>query len=316
MWPIQFHCLSDMSQQSLISRIVRSLSRRFVRQMGKWRVFPPLLTSRLLYRIKIGRFPDMRNPRDLNDVVMALQFGTDTRLWSELSDKWAVRDFVARRLGPDALVPLYQVADSVDEIDFYSLPDSFVIKTTDGYAKTLIVADKSKADIEAIRRRLRRWMRERLVGDEPHYLRIRRRIIIEKLLPGRDGYAPADYNFFCCDGEPLFCQTSGHRDMVTFNSDFNVYRVPEWTDTGGVVPECVCAAGTPRPASLETMMEYARRLSEGFPLVRVDLYEVEGKVLFGEMTFTTAAGRTDVFRPGLMREIASHVTMPPLDFSN
>lgn len=104
--------------------------------------------------------------------------------------------------------------------------------------------------------------------------------------------------------------------MVTFNSDFNVYRVPEWTDTGGVVPECVCAAGTPRPASLETMMEYARRLSEGFPLVRVDLYEVEGKVLFGEMTFTTAAGRTDVFRPGLMREIASHVTMPPLDFSN
>lgn len=274
-----------------------------------------MLTSRLLYRIEIGYFPDLRNPRDLNEVTLAMQFGTDTRRWSELADKWAVRDFVARRIGQEALVPLYQVADTVDEIDFDSLPDSFVIKTTDGFAKTLIVDDKNKADIPAIRRKLKRWMRERLVGDEPHYMRIRRRLIIEKLLPIHDGKGPVDYKIFCCDGEPICCLTSGNRDIKTFKSDFNLYSLPDWKDTGGIVPQLVCAEGTPRPQFLELMLTYARRLSEGFPLVRIDLYEEEGKVYFGEITFTNGAGRARMFTNESLREIATHVKLPPLDFS-
>lgn len=290
-------------------RILNSLARRTVRQLGKWRLLSPVKCSILLHRIILGRYPDITGHKDMNEVILYLTHRTDISAWPRLADKFAVRDFVAEKAGNDILVPLYAVADSPDEIDFDSLPQSFVIKTTDGFARTLIVKDKSSIDIPSIKKKLRKWMRERHVGDEPHYLKIKRRLIIERLLPGLNGHAPVDYKFICINGEPRYCLACSERSMETFRSKFTLYRLPEWTDTDGITPGWESDTGVQRPATLEKMMEISRILSKDLPFVRIDLYEVENKVFFGEITLTSCAGREMKITRKMLDEIGAQVDL-------
>ena len=290
-------------------RILKSVARRLVRQLAKWGLLPPRLTSVLLYRIILGKYPNIDNPGDMNEVILHLLFNGDTSGWSELADKYAVRSHVASKIGEDVLVPLYQIADSPDQIDFDALPDSFVIKTTDGFFHTIIVKDKKQTDLKKIKKKLAKWMREKTIGDEYHYEAIKRRLIIERLLPGPNGTAPIDYKFICVNGEPLYCLACSNRSMETFRSEFTLYRLPEWEDTDGISPGYESKTGVEKPERLNEMMEYAAILSEGFPLVRIDLYQVEGKVYFGEITLTSAAGREMKIKQKLLTEIGGKVRL-------
>lgn len=293
-------------------KLFNSICRRAVRQLGKWRMISPRRTSVLLYRIAIGRSPDLDNPRDMNEKILALSFGSDTSRWSLLADKYGVREeLTAMGLG-DILVPLYQVADSADELDFDSLPDSFVLKTTDGFSRTLVVRDKNKANLDGIRSTLRKWMKERSVGDEPHYSRIRRRIIAEKLLPAPEGFGPTDYKIICCNGEPLYCLACSNRSMKTFRSEFKIYGLPDWQDLHGISAGWE-GGGVKAPVHLDEMMKRARIIAREFPLVRVDFYEVEGRIWFGEVTFTSAAGREVKLTQKILDEIGDKVRMPGME---
>ncbi len=293
-------------------KLFNSICRRAVRQLGKWRMISPKRTSVLLYRIAIGRSPDLDNPRDMNEKILALSFGSDTSRWSVLADKYGVREELAAMGLGDILVPLYQVADSADEMDFDSLPDSFVLKTTDGFSRTLVVRDKNKADLDGIRSTLRKWMKERSVGDEPHYSRIQRRIIAEKLLPAPEGFGPTDYKIICCNGEPLYCFVCSNRSMTTFKPDLKIYGLPDWRDLHGIT-EGLEGADVPPPVHLELMMKYSRLLAREFPLVRIDFYEVEDRVWFGEVTFTSSAGRMVELKQELLTEIGDKVRMPGME---
>lgn len=287
-------------------RILSSICRRTVRQLGKWRMISPELTSVLLYRIAIGRFPNLDDPRDMNEKILALSLRGDTSRWSVLADKYGVRRELEEMGLGKILVPLYQVADSAEEIDFEALPDSFVLKTTDGFSRTLVVRDKKKEDLNNVRETLRAWMRERSVGDEPHYSRIRRRIIAERLLPAPAGYGPTDYKIICCNGEPLYCLACSNRSMKTFRSEFKIYSLPDWRDLHGI-SEGWEGGDVAAPDHIGEMMEYARLIAREFPLVRVDFYEVEGRVWFGEVTFTSAAGREVKLTPEMLSEIGGKV---------
>lgn len=277
--------------------------------MSKYRLISPLNASRLLYRFVIGRFPNLENPHDLNEKVIYLTHFSDTERWSEMADKYAVRGYVTETVGEDILIPLLQVADNPDEIDFDLLPSQFVIKTTDGFSRTLIVKDKSSLDVMAVRKMLRKWMRERLIGDESHYLRINRRLVIEQLLADSEGKIPTDYKFFCFDGEPLYCQACSNRNLTTLKSEFSVYRLPQWEDTRGVVEDGECREGAPKPVTLEKMMEISRKLAAPFKLARIDLYELDGKVYFGEVTMSAAAGRQKKFKQWLLDEMGEKVEL-------
>lgn len=283
--------------------IIKSVARRTVRQLGKWRLLSPYRSSILLYRIKLGKWPDVHNPKDMNELVMHLMHETDISSWPLLADKYSVRKFVAEKAGSSLLIPLFQVANTVEEIDFESLPESFVIKTTDGYARTLIVKDKSEQNLIKVRRKLKKWMSERLVGDEPHYLKIKRRLIVEKLLPGENGNPPVDYKFICINGKPSYCEVCSQRSMTHFNVGYILYKLPEWTDTHNVKDEYRAINEVPAPANLKEMISYASLLSEGLPLVRVDLYNIDGKVYFGEMTFSHGAGRSNTFKQEQLNKI-------------
>lgn len=289
--------------------ILKSISRRAVRQLGKWRLLSPETTARYLSRIILDVNPDLDNPSDMNEVILFLSLRTDTSEWPGLADKYNVRNFIENKIGSDILIPLYQVVDSPEEINFEELPDSFVIKTTDGFARTLIIKDKNIISQKKIIKKLNKWMREKHVGDEPHYLKIRRRLVIEKLLPGKNNSAPIDYKFICINGEPLYCLACSNRSMETFRSEFSLYRLPDWTDTDGISPGWESKDGVEKPELLEKMMEYSRILAKGFPLVRIDLYQVEGEIYFGEITFTSAAGREMKIKQKMLDEIGKQVVL-------
>lgn len=294
----------------MLKKNLRGLARRTVMQLAKWRLLSGRKASILLHRILLGRFPDLNPPKDLNEIIIFLSHYTDISDWPRLADKYAVREYVREKIGDHILVPLYQAADTPDDIDFDALPQSFVVKITDGFARNIIIRDKSQADISGIKKKLKKWMTEKHIGDEPHYLKIKRKIIVEQLLPGpMEGIAPVDYKFICVNGTPLYCLACSNRDMTTFRSQFTLYRLPGWEDTDGITPGWESKEGVSKPELLNEMMEYAGILSKGFPLVRIDLYQVEGKIYFGEITFTSCAGREMKIKQEMLTEIGQKVDL-------
>lgn len=270
--------------------------RRSVQILAERGLLKPLTTARLLHLAECRRWPDLRDPRDMNEKIMYLEFFSDTSEWPRLADKVAVRDFVASKGFADILIPLLGVYRTADEIDFDALPESFVLKSNNGSAQAVVVDDKSAADLDAIRRTASHWFDKQfgIASGEPHYTRIPPLIMAEKRLQAPGGPLPTDYKIHCFDGRPLLCLVCTDRSAKDFHSCFNFYDTESWTELPGTVrEERRVKHPLPRPSHLREMLSIASELSKGFPFVRIDLYEVDGKVWFGEMTFTPTAARAD-----------------------
>lgn len=252
---------------------------------------------RRCYKKKLGKELNLESPVDLNEKINWLKLYSDTTLWPDLADKYKVRGFVEKKGFGYMLNDLYGVWRSPKEIDFKSLPSQFVLKTNNGSGDVIIVKDKSTIDEAEIRRRLKSYL-ERCFGvltAEPHYLKISPHIICERYLEQSSSLSSSliDYKFYCSRGKILsvmvcFDRTiGGHAEKV-------IYDLRTWT------PHIECMSSSyrtteahrfiPRPVSLDKMLAASRSLSEQFPLVRIDFYEIDDKPLFGEMTFTSAAG--------------------------
>ena len=243
---------------------------------------------RLRYWHRFHRCLNLKRPELFYDKIMWQSLNTDTTKWSELADKWAVRDFVAERCGKEVLTKCFGVWDRAEDVDWDALPDSFVVKTTNGCASNVIVRDKSAVDLHDVERRLAAWLRFPYgeVTGQKHYTRITPRVIAEELLFQRDDpQAPlTDYKFYCFDGKPVYCMVMSNREFNTHDVDLMMYDMqwqthPEFFDPGRRLTE------VERPQSLEEMKRLVTALSQGFSFVRVDFYEINGKPVFGEMTF-------------------------------
>lgn len=292
---------------------VKSIARRSVRFLASLRLLSPKMTAILLHRIQLGRWPDLHNPKDLNEKIMWLEFNTDTSLWSRLADKYEVRSYLQEKGLGRYLLTLYGVYDSVDEIDFNALPDSFAIKMTNGYGQTILVHDKSRTDLVKLRRQIAAWGMKRfgIAGAEPHYSRIRPRIIAEQLLPVAEGELPIDYKFMCFNGKPDTCLLCSGRDADTFHCKFDLYRLPVWQrNINGInLPFRPVRSFAP-PLNLDEMLKTAELIAKEFPFVRVDFYEVDGKMFIGELTFTPAAGRIEYITLQTLLDMGNRIDLP------
>ncbi len=252
----------------------------------EWMMVP---FGQIRYYKTFGRLMKLKNPMLFYDKVAWILRNGELNKMAELADKYAVRAYVSKLCGDDILTKLYGVYDSAADIDFDQLPNQFVAKTNNGCASNFLVRDKQTADLEAIRRELDFWMHikyGKLTG-QPHYTLIKPRIIAEQLLveDGDPNRSLTDYKFNCFDGYVHSC--AAFRDRVqgthefarmVYDTDWNHH--PEWT-----VPGKQHLGETPRPRCLEQMIDIAQRLSKGFPFVRVDLYNIDDKPYFGELTF-------------------------------
>lgn len=246
---------------------------------------------KLLYRGVMGRKLHLNPPRTYNEKVQWLKLHDKNPIYPQLCDKIAVREIVRERIGESYFTPILGVWDDPDEIDFSALPTQFVLKCTHDSGGVILCPNKAEFDEKAARESLKTWLKRdySIAGREWPYRFVPRRVLAEAFLPGTNGARPDDYKFYCFDGEVrviLLCtnRRKAHADYLLFDMDLNPYRINDITNA---LPEGFVM---PRPPHLDEMIEIARRLSAGFPHVRVDLFDTPEGVRFGEITLYDQSG--------------------------
>lgn len=262
------------------------------------------LVLSLRFRKALGRRME-EPPLSFYDKLFWMSTNTDTQLWSRLADKVQVRDYVAELCGSDVLTKLYALYDNADAIDFDALPDCFAIKTNNGCGSNVLIRSKADADLEAVRESLRRWLKfpyGELTG-QLHYARITPQILAEELLSqeGAEDKPLVDYKFYCFNGEPKYCYIVSERHFDYKHSHSRMLYDMDWNPLPHVFVEGRSLAYIDAPLCLSQMREVASRLSKDIPFVRVDLYEVNGRVKFSELTFLPGMdpGYTNEFQRAL-----------------
>lgn len=256
------------------------------------------LFTKCFYKRRFGKKCDLKNPKSLNEKELWLKLNTyyNHPLVTECVDKYLVRNYVKRAGCGEILNELLGVWDNADEIDFDKLPEQFVLKGNHGCGYNIIVRDKSTLDIEETRKQLTIWMKEDFwkLYAETQYKFIEKKIIAEKFLENKNNPESwiEDYKFFCVNGIPecvMICteRETGHPKFYYFDRDLNYH--PEYYYVEGV-NELPPPPNISFPKNLDKMFEYAERLSKPFPFVRVDLYSINEKIIFGELTFLSSGG--------------------------
>ena len=252
--------------------------------------FVPRLVSRECYYSTFKKKLNLRNPQLFNEKLMWLKlnrYANDPIVW-ECVDKYAVREYVKKHGLGEIINELYGVYDNADEIEWEKFPLKVVIKCNHGCGFNLIVKDKDTLDIKGAEKKLNKWMRTDSWRDfaEVQYRKTKKKILCEKYLEGRNGALPVDYKFYCFNGEPKYIGNFIERNIEQHTIVRGYFNL-DWTPSDVFIDkDKMDLSKFEKPTSLNKMIECARILSDGFPFVRVDLYEVNGKIYFGEMTFT------------------------------
>ena len=266
-----------ISNQDLRFRILRMLS---------W--VPDSLMLQLQYRIKLGRSCNMKNPQRWTEKLQVYKMKYRNPVLSQCVDKYEVRSYVKRKGLSEVLVKLYGVWDKIQDIDFSQLPDSFVLKTTDGGGgeNVILVKDKSQLDIIDLQKKFHSWQSVKYInaGREWAYTGIKKsRIIAEELLVNENTPEAGveDFKILCFSGEPKYIIV----DKDRYISHRRNFYTTDWERVYVTTDHEQFETPYPKPKNFEKMLYVARLLSKDFPFVRVDLYNIEGKVYFGELTF-------------------------------
>ena len=240
------------------------------------------------YKERIGHDIDWNNLGTYTEKMQwAKLYDNDPRK-SELTDKYKVRQWVAEKIGEEHLIGLIGVWDRFEDIDFSKLPDQFVLKTNHGSGTNVIVKDKARLNLKQTKRKFKDWLDTDFgyKSLELHYSAIAPKIIAEEYIETEMGELQ-DYKFLCFGGIPYFCWV----DMGRYsNHTRNVYNL-EW-ELQPWNQEAYAHYERPieKPKNFDKMVEIAKILAKDFAHVRVDLYNVNGKIYFGEMTFTNGGG--------------------------
>lgn len=268
------------------------------------------------YYKNFGRFPNLKNPKTFNEKLQWLKLYDHHPEYTRMVDKYEAKIYIAEIIGDEYIIPTLGVWDRAEDIDFESLPNQFVLKTTHDSGRVVICKDKTKLDIEKTIEEMKISLSRNFyaVTREWPYKNIRPRIIAEQymednncgdhkeytehnfngVLCGRTKDSLNDYKFFCFNGVPKFFKIDfdrfieHHANYYAINGEllpFGESDLPPLPDRQ-----------IPLPKTLVQMTEIAKTLSQNIPFVRVDLYEISGKVYFGELTFYPASG-TGMFTP-------------------
>ena len=234
------------------------------------------------------KFPDLKHPRTYNEKLQWLKLNDKHKEYTRLVDKYAVKEYIEKLNWGGKTIPTLGVWDKFDDIDFAQLPNQFVLKTTHDSGGIVIVKDKNKMDMQKARKKLEKSLQRKyfLMSREYPYKDVKPRIIAEKFMVDESGTELKDYKFFCFNGEVKFLFVATDRPFDTrfdfFDADFN--HLPFKQGHPWAKKEIK------KPAKFEEMKQAAAALSKGIPHVRVDLYNINGEIYFGELTFFHFSG--------------------------
>ena len=245
---------------------------------------PDKLYLKLLYRRVFNKKLDLKDPRTFNEKLQWLKLYDRRPEYTTMVDKYAVKKYVADKIGQKYIIPTLGVWDRPEEIDWDSLPNQFVLKCTHDSGGLVICRNKTELDKEAAISKLKAGLKRDyyLAGREWPYKNVPRRIIAEKYMEDESVSDLPDIKFFCFDGtvKALFIGTergSGNVKFDYYDADFHHLDLVQEHPMSG--------KDFPRPQHFDEMKELASKLSQGIPQVRVDFYNINGDIYFGEMTF-------------------------------
>lgn len=251
------------------------------------------------HRAVHGQYPRLVRPRTFNEKILRRKVFDKRPILTQFADKYAVRLYVASRLGPDILPKMYCVTEDPTTIPFARLPNRFVVKPTHGSGWVRLVLDKEMLDIQELLNTCRGWLATNYYDRtrERQYKQIKPRIMVEEFIDDGSGTAPTDYKFYVFHGQVHLIQIDGSRFTRHQCSLYDRY----WRDTGARVQLEPFDAPVPEPPNLRLMIQTAQKLGAGVDFVRVDLYDIGSRIYFGEMTATPGAGAAR-FDPHTMDE--------------
>lgn len=252
------------------------------------RFIPDRAYIQIYYFSHFKRFANLRHPKTYNEKLNWLKLHDRNPLYSRMVDKYEAKEYVAEIIGNEYIIPTLGVWEHFDDIDFDTLPEKFVLKCTHDSEGLVIVKDKSKLDKVAAKEKIEAALKLNFyyIGREWPYKNVKPRIIAEQYMEDHVDGELRDYKFFCFDGEPKAMFVASDRAINAtkfdyFDLEYNHLDLKQHYPNAGKVR---------KPVTFGKMIELSKVLSKGMPHVRVDFYEVDGKLYFGELTFYHFSG--------------------------
>lgn len=307
-----FEVILNMSIMEYIKspkRIVLSLGNH---QLINW--MPDKLFISLAYQARMGKKLDWSNLKTFNEKQQWIKLYDRNALYTQLVDKYAVREYVRSKIGEAYLIPNYGVWDSFDEINFSKLPNEFVVKCTHDGGSVFICTDKSSFDYDTCRNKINKALKRNFYwhSREWPYKNVKPRIIAEELLIDSNGNSISDYKLQCFNGKfdnVFVCTGRFSNEGVRY-----YYFDKDWNLLPYSKHECsISELEKLKPKHLEEMIILAEKLSAGIPEVRVDFYEVNGQIYFGELTFFSSGGCDPTITEEADRILGGKLILPIVD---
>jgi len=296
-----------------VTRVIRSQWRHFEYNISRKINMNWFDVAR--YQLLMGERPNLKNPQTMSEKLLWLNRHWQPQIKADCTDKIKVRDYVKSKGLEHLLVPMIGIWSTPEEINFDSLPNQFVLKCNHGCGCNIICKDKSKLDILETRHKLSEWLKidYSKLFNEKHYSKIHPKILCEEYLPTLDGQISiVDYKIHCFNGEPQFFLICSDRNRDKNTLTLSSYTL-DWKRENYLVGESdKMNYILPKPKLLNNMIEYSRILAKHFVYVRVDFYEIEEKLYFGELTFTPAANVMPYYRKEFQEKIGDKLILPKL----
>lgn len=288
-------------------RLSYSIFRRIARtRLLHW--MPDDQYLKLAYFFSMGEKLDLTNPKTFNEKLQWLKINDRKPIYTTMADKYRAKAFVDKKIGEGYTVPVYATWDSADDIEISALPDQFVLKTNHDNASVFICTDKSKFDLEKVKRSLAKSLKNNFYYQyrEWPYKNIKPLVFAEKYLDMGD--ALIDYKVMCFMGEPRYIQLN----YVSPSRHFQDFYSPDWTllDINQSAYVNSSKQQGEAPSQLTEMLELSRKLAKDTYFLRVDWFIAEGKLYSGELTFFDGAGLTPYDDPQVDVDMGHMIEIP------
>jgi hypothetical protein len=255
---------------------------------------------------------DLENPAGFNEKIQWIKLYYRPDILSTLVDKYEVRNYIKEKIGEQYLNSIIGVYTDYNQLNFDEFPNQFVLKGVHGSNYNLIVPDKNKLDKTKAKRLINKWLGRNYYyysGLEWAYKNIKPKILAENFMKEKGKDVLNDYKFFCFNGIPKFVQIDIDRGIHDYRCFYDTHweKLPFTKGKPKMYPKEL-----DKPNNLDEMLKLAKTLSEPFPFVRVDFFSVNGKTIFGEMTFYPGDGRTQFKPPKYNKIIGDYLTLPTI----
>lgn len=254
-------------------------------------LLPDKIYLQIYYRRIFGRKLNLKEPKTFNEKIQWLKLYDRNPTYSKMVDKYEAKNYVENKIGKEYIIPTLGVWEEFDKINFSELPNQFVLKTTHDSGGVVIVKDKDKMNLVKTKKIIEDSLNNNyyLQGREWPYKNVKHRIIAEKYMVDESGYELKDYKFFCFNGiaKVMFIDSDRQNTNEETKFDFFDMEFNHLPFTNGHPNSNKIII---KPKSFEKMKKLAEILSEGIPQVRIDFYDINGNIYFGEMTFSHWSG--------------------------